>query len=143
MSELECIFRPTTPDDMSFVFATWLKSYVPTTNVTRQFAFTGHHQVITDIIGREDTKDLVACHPEVTSMILGWACWSGDVLHYVFSRGAARRKGLAKQFAARITGIRWFSHWTPDGARVAKLWPGAVHNPYLAFGPQYGEKHVA
>lgn len=143
MSELECIFRPAGPDDMPFIFATWLKSYVPTTGIARKFAFDGHHQVITDIIRREDTQELVACHPEVASMILGWAVWSGDVLHYVFSRGAVRRQGLARQFSERIVGIKWLSHWTPEGARVAKLWPGAAHNPYLAFGPKYGEAHVA
>lgn len=143
MSELSYIFRPAVPDDMPFLFATWLKSYVPTTPIARRFAFDGHHQVISDIIRREDTEEIVACHPEVTSMILGWACRSGDVLHYVFVRGAARRQGLAKQFAAQITGIKWLSHMTPDGARIAKLWPGSACNPYLAFGPQYGEKHVA
>lgn len=107
------VLRSGLPSDHPFVVDSWVKSY-QSYCLTRdcehcggagriyrgQRFLRGHKRLIREILARPATALLVACHPEDSDVILGWAVTEAGVVHYVFVKRDVRRVGIAKALLA-------------------------------------------
>jgi GNAT superfamily N-acetyltransferase len=137
--DLDVALRPACADDRNYVMATWLRSYVDSmprsVTLPRRLLWTEHDRALKQILARPAARVLIAHPVGEDSIILGWLCAEGDVVHYVYTRDGCRRQGIAARMAAHVRGAVWLSHLTPDGRRIQHLFQGAVHNPYRMLLP--------
>lgn len=121
------------PEDLSFVYATWLRSYRHSSafakKITDRVFYLAHHAAIERILARGAT--VLVCTPaDSPEVILGYAVTEGTTLHFVYVKKPFRRLGIASGLLAG-EGPSMFSHWTDDWDRIRDLWPHAEYNPYL------------
>lgn len=77
---------------------------------------------------------VVVAEDESLGLLDGFVCWEPpDVLHYVYVRDTARKRGLAKELCALLTGKVRYTHWARSIVqdRVPAGW---VYSPYLLMG---------
>lgn len=102
-SDVMFLFRSAKASDLGFVVDSWAKSFYGAPAVAgmqKDDYFPAYHAKISTILGRPETEVHVACLSENEDTIVGWACYEGPCLHYVFVRGSQdgfRRLGLARQ----------------------------------------------
>lgn len=111
-------------DDENCVASMWLKSYAHSSDMRElgleQASVDAHpdeirhwriHQPIVTALIRGNTTIRVACDPEradyesgAPAVIWAWACFSGDVIHYVGIKRSASKAGLAPDLARALLG---------------------------------------
>jgi len=74
--------------------------------------------VIGEILAHPTTRIDVACLPDLAEP-MGWACWSGQLLHYVFVRKVSRKQRVATRLVHH-TGCSAASHVTPTGRALLR-----------------------
>ena len=95
--------RKAVDDDWNFIYSSWLKSNRGAkfySDVSNEVYFTYSHRVIERI---KDGANLTLI-AEAEGVIIGWACgypWEG-ILHYVYTKQAFRRMGVAKELVRCI-----------------------------------------
>jgi len=131
------IVRPYSPEnDTAFVFSSWLRSYrfsLQTKDIPTAFYYRCHHKLIEDILERPDVRISVACLQTDPSLIFGWACFEGPVLHYIFVKPPYRRLGIAKTLV-RLSSMKYYTHQTYDTKHLLSSMKSASYVPYLAGG---------
>jgi len=138
--------RPATSDDIAFIFSTWLHNFKSGSLFAKRIPyavfFQNHHRVLERILARPEVQSLVACPSDSPDTIVGYLIHEGNVVHYVYVKGAFRKLGVARALAvaAKLDLEKVVcSHWTfaaDDLAMKGKL----LYNPYLMFN-QRGENH--
>lgn len=90
--------RPATPDDISFIYATWLPSYYVDTSyfktIRNRIYYTNYREVIDTILlsARID----VACKPDEDNVIFGYMVSEPETAHYVFIKEPFRGFKIAR-----------------------------------------------
>lgn len=135
--ENEIELRVAKPEDLNFIFATWLKSYRHSSQFARRISntvfFTWHHKVIERLIGRG--AQISVAHPKgEPDVILGYGCaelFDGQpVVHFIYVKKPFRRMGVATKLLEGLTPTL-FTHWTADTEWIVKKRPELMYNPYL------------
>ena len=107
MTEQLYIIRKALPEDISFIYSSWLKSfrYGATANklVRTDIFFTNYREVLDSILARSLT--LVACLPDSPEVILGYMVYEEDIIHYCFIKHSFRRLGIASRLLEQ-TGLK-------------------------------------
>lgn len=124
------IVRQASPDDISFILATWLKGYYHGNafwqDVDRDLYFAKYKEVVLQLLATANVS--VACLSDDNDVILGYSVHKGDVLHWMFIKKAWRKIGLAKLLIPHA-GIKEVTHLTKIGrALLPKEWK---YNPFL------------
>lgn len=125
--------RFATADDLRFVRDSWFES----------FRRGGHAPEIGFDLFSEGQRLLIAhltenpLHPVVVAFaektpdeILSWICYEGPILHYVYTKNAYRKMGLAANLIELHGPFKFYSHQTRAGSQLAKKL-GLRYNPYL------------
>lgn len=103
MSEREDVqgltaFRPSCPDDMRFIYSTWLKGLYNGNDwfarIRQERFFKVYHAVIEGILARAAIQ--VACQKADPSVILGYSVTEGAKLHWIYLKKDWRGYGLAR-----------------------------------------------
>jgi GNAT superfamily N-acetyltransferase len=128
--------RPGGPDDLPFVFATWLRSYKRSSSFARRVPndvfYKFHHQAIERILVRTSAQLRIAHAPDAPGVILGYAVTEPGVVHFVYVKGDFRRFGIGSALLAHVdVNACVFTHWTEGWDLLLKRWPQAQYNPYL------------
>jgi hypothetical protein len=125
--------RPAVPDDLGFIFSTWLKHYKQhshlTRDVTNKVFFVRYHRIIERLLARSLT---VVAHPDgKPSVILGYSVMEPPIIHWVYVKGPWRRFGIGRLLLGgqNLDGCT-FTHWTNDIEAFRGRWPNAVYDPY-------------
>jgi GNAT superfamily N-acetyltransferase len=113
---LSVAFRAALPDDEAIVFNAWLMAHrkhgdwPPRLSSQRYFA--EHKATVAKLIAR--SRMLVACNEARPSQVLGFICWEGETLHWVFVKQPFRRNGIGRALLlhAFAPGEVRCSHWT-------------------------------
>ena len=87
------------PSDLPFVVDTWVK------RGQRGERLSAATARVRAILARPDSVLRVACLPDDSDAILGWAVISADephTLHYVYVRKDARKQGIARLLLAGV-----------------------------------------
>jgi hypothetical protein len=95
------------PNDESFIFASWLNAYRSHSqfarNITDTTFFDRHHKVIERIL--KDAKALVCVDSTHPDTILGYLVyqWFGErpLIHFIYVKMAFRKMGLANQMLSK------------------------------------------
>jgi hypothetical protein len=143
VSDNPFIVRQATPDDVSFVFSSWLKSFrdaATVKGVPSGLYYPAQHAVIEGILQRQCCTALVACDPQDPSQIYGYVVaeyvGEGLVIHFTYTKFNMRNLGIAKALVTTLVvpTIKFvqFSHRTRavDTLDSKLTAAGFVFNPY-------------
>lgn len=127
--------RPAQASDLSFIYTTWLHGLYHSApwwkEVSKTIFWANYRRVIEIILTHAEVN--VACVPESPDVVLGYVVHTGPVLHWMFTKKAFRRLGIAK--ALLPTTISDYTHITDIGRSLKQ--PGWTYNPFLV-GPTNG-----
>jgi hypothetical protein len=135
--------RQGTPEDVGFLFNSFLKSYRDAPDVRgvpSSIYYPAHHAVIEKILQRPCCTCLVACDPQDPSQIFGYCIaeyvQDGLVIHYVYTKYVMRNLSIAKSLVSTlvIPSIKFvqYSHCTRAADLMNKklVEAGFIYNPY-------------
>lgn len=145
MSDNPFIVRQATPDDVSFVFSSWLKSFrdaATVRGVPSSLYYPAQHAVIETLLQRPCCTALVACDPKDQSQIYGYVVaeyvTDGLIIHFTYTKFNMRNLGIAKALVSTLVvpAIKFvqFSHRTRavDTLDSKLSAAGFVFNPFSA-----------
>lgn len=128
MHKEQYIIRRATEPDLPLIFTTWLHGlYHGNTwfhEIEKPIFWENYRKVIEVILNYSETN--VACLAEEPDVVLGYIVYSGPILHWIFTKKAFRKLGIAKALLPdRITTI---THVTDVGRSLRhKDWQ---YNPF-------------
>lgn len=102
MSSSQWVIRPVLPEDLAFIYNSWLKSYKfgsESMKSMRSGTFFENYREILDYI-LTNSEILIACLPEDENIILGYICYenilaNSHLIHYCFIKETFRNLGIA------------------------------------------------
>lgn len=99
MSAAAVVYRPARDSDMPFIADSWRRSFEgsPAVHGANREHYRGElNRAIQSLTGRKGTTTTVACDREDDDVLLGFACFTGTELHYVYVRADFRQMGIAR-----------------------------------------------
>lgn len=135
----QIILREAQPEDIEFIFSSWLKSYRGSllySKVQSSVYFPEMHKVIEKLL--QNFPVIVACSSEDSSQIYGWIC-AGHIdsiftLHYVYVKHTFRKLGIAKllfnSFKHEVGAAGFYTHTSKLAEQLSAKY-NMVHNPFL------------
>lgn len=142
--------RPALPEDISFIYSTWLNSFRVDSalgnSVSKTVYFGSYHSIVDRLL--DESRVLVACLSDDPKVILGYlVSQSANVLHYCFVKEAFRRHGIASALfdeafhgagAVSVSVSVQHTHETNAGVRAIKFdrrkdSRELSYNPFLLF----------
>ena len=114
---MEIAVCPAVVTDMPYIHQTWIRSYKSAPHCRRMEIadyWCGQTVVIQRCLLESNVLVARMAGEDAPDTILGWACFAGDVLHYVYVRKAFRNHGVASQLLAEAGNPGRASHRTPD-----------------------------
>lgn len=126
--------RPIIPDDLNFIYATWLPALYHGNDwfgeIERSIYYEYYYKIIETILARPSTKVFVACLKDEPDVILGYSVSDKTTLHFVFVKSVWRKIGIAKSLVPK--NVDAFTHATKQGLQFMKHnFPNAKFNPFL------------
>jgi hypothetical protein len=117
MQEL-IVTRPGEATDVGFIYSTWLKGLYYGNDwfraIPQELYYDHYHQVIEKLLFNSTTT--VACLSEDPDVIIGYAVYSKDTLHWVFVKNPWRKLGVAKKLIP--DNIKRVTHLTILGKKL-------------------------
>jgi len=135
MDKKDLIFtRDATPDDVNFIFATWLRGLRYGNHtfelIHQEIYFTLYHQVIEKLLSSPTVKIKVSALIEDPTVILGYCVSDQDVVHWTFVKDAWRGIGIMKSLLPKD--FTTVTHITNIGEEIIrKKFPHIIFNPFL------------
>jgi hypothetical protein len=132
MSDLPRIVRPYGAADEAFVFHSWLVSLWETSTMLhwleKKRVLRHWHSQLERLVSRQSVR--IACSPERESLILGWVCSEGEMLHYAYVKELYREQGVCRDLLAAV-GHPWrCTAWTPCADRLVTHYPKLRYQPW-------------
>jgi hypothetical protein len=91
--------RDLQPGDESFVYSTWLKSLYHRSKLFNEVPadvfYANYHKHVEHLLRVSTVR--VACLTEDQDVILGWAAYNKNTLHYAFTKQVWRSQGIQKK----------------------------------------------
>lgn len=130
MSKPTIALRKATTEDLKFVHSSWVTNYGHVWGYKNMpiSLFKAEMDAYVDRRTANDTV-LIAYFPDVPDEILGWACFSGDTLHYVYVKGVYRRSGIA----TGLVGGGFIKWYTPHADATAKKFAKSINAQFNPF----------
>ncbi len=126
------ILRPMQYEDLPFVFSSWLKGLRWGNNfylsIDQDSYFKGQHSVIERILANKNTTVTIACLADAPEVLVGYAAYTGGVLHFAYVKEDWRGIGLARDMVPKD--IKSVSNFTRVGLSILRKHPGVIINPY-------------
>ena len=123
-------------DDAGFVFSYWLRDFYERSafckGIAKSTFMSLHHLLLERVVAR--SVIWIACSADDPSLIYGFICVEGPVLHYLYVKRRFRGLGIATALlgiADMASGPKAFTHLTDEMVSLRKKWPLAEYNPYL------------
>jgi hypothetical protein len=131
--------REVVADDKAFILATFLRGLYYGDgwfrDIPKDIFMKEYHKLAEHLLTKEGTQIVVAClredHDVILSYaILGWEPYakSPNKLHFVFTKSAWRKIGLAKSLVPNT--INTVTHLTKTGQMLMKKHPSIIFNPF-------------
>lgn len=98
--DCEWLIREALPEELNFIYATWLNSYQKDSIIGQSLKkttfFLNYPEIIDEILNGPLTKVLVAYFAETPTLILAYLVFEPHLLHYVFTKELYRKSGIAR-----------------------------------------------
>lgn len=132
------IIRDARPDDVNFIYATWLNSYRSDSwigaSCFKEVFFRNYSRVIDRILAHPECSVRVAARKDDESVIFGYCVYEPEALHYVFVKECFRKWGVAKSLVEPIQkSLKYFTHRTHTATPIIGRCLGFQYNPFLLF----------
>lgn len=94
----EIKIRLPVPEDIAFIYATWLNSYCHDSYLGKSVRSSIFHKEYKEVIDRiiQESSALVACHTDDENVLFGYLIYKDNTAHYSFVKEAFRRFGIAE-----------------------------------------------
>ena len=128
-------FRPAVGKDIPFIYATMLNSLRVDSVIgssTRKSVFYNEYNPILDNI-LLNARVTVACLPDDSNVILGYAIHDGNLLHYVYIKEAFRLQGIAKDLYQHIGQPNIITHETKTAMPIIANSVNFIYNPFILY----------
>ena len=133
--------RPAQGDDLNFIYKSTLDSYRYDSHLGKScknsIFYPEYQKVLDTILGKSDTKVLVACKPDEENIIFGYLIYEPLVLHYAFVKEAFRHYNIAKSLFTEAFGdgsvTIQVTHQTKSIGELIRDHPQLVFNPFLLY----------
>mgnify|MGYP006270041487 CR=1 FL=1 len=117
--------------DVNFIYQTWLKGLYYGSDFWKQMKgdtyYSTYKRLIERILVTPGTKVKIACLKEDPEVVIGYAVYTGDTLHWAFVKPQWRKMGIAKAIIPDT--IKKVTHLTKVGKSLKpKAWE---FNPFL------------
>ena len=133
-------FRDPCADDLSFIFASWLKSYRnsdPCTHMLNEVYYGNHKKVVERLL--KESQVIMVCNADEPDHIFGYAVYdyigTMPLLHYIYVKQPYRRFGIAHQLYLHVTkGDETAPVMTTHASHVFRALKDKwrlIYNPYL------------
>jgi GNAT superfamily N-acetyltransferase len=135
-SELGLVYRPASPDEMSFILDSWLKSYKfsPWAGVMENHKYFVQQREAIEALLARGSQITVAEVPD-TDRVAGWICHEHkpgiDVVHYVYVKDPWRKMGIGGALVDETCREREILYTFRTRASKYIL-PGAIFAPEIA-----------
>lgn len=131
--------RPAQENDISFIYATWLKSYHYdswTKSIAKSVYFDNYKLVLDRLL--EDSKVLIACTKEDENVILGYCVSEPGIIHYVFVKEAFRMFGIATDLVGHSIDEQQIiiSHRTQSVLPILRTKDFITFNPFVLYNKE-------
>lgn len=124
------------PEDKAFIIATWLRGYYygekSIGEIDKQAFMSAYNLRLNALLDSGKLDVRIMCLKEDHEVILAYAVLSksGEALHWIFTKSAWRKTGLAKSLVP-VT-INSVSHLTSVGRSILKKYKEIIkYNPFL------------
>lgn len=112
------IFRNALPDDISFIYSTWLKSYRTGSGLGlasgKHAYFLLYNSIIDQILKRDGVIPTIAADPGEPQVIYGYLVAEPGVVHYIYVKEAFRKFGIASDLYKRCGKPKIITHRTRE-----------------------------
>lgn len=135
--------RQAIPNDINFIFSTWLKSYRKSSfvgeKVENKEFFNNYNQIIDNLLLKSTTY--VACLKDDEIVICGYICAQDDIIHYIFVKEVFRNLGIARKLIKHMeVPPTYTTHLTRMSEGLLVKF-NLKYNPFLLFqGGNYGSR---
>lgn len=120
-------------NDMNFILATWLRSlyYGDTwySDIDKNVFFTEYPRYIQALVKSSNT--IVVALADDPDVIIGYACGTATIIHFVYVKKAWRRKGVARLLLNDTGYYEWVTHLTKIGKKLLPKY-GWKFNPFIS-----------
>jgi len=128
--------REAKKEDLPFIYSTWLKSYLYSSQFTKKIShslyYEMHHMVIDRFLERGGVITIAHAKGE-PDVILGYLATDAQntIIQYIYVKKTFRRMGIAKELTKHLTFDNLtFTHFTTDTGWILKKCPSLIYNPY-------------
>lgn len=140
----QMLIRPAGPDDMPFIFNSWLMSYrkAPATHgIPSNVYYSQHHKLIEEMLNRPSARAMIVCPENDRDLICAYMVaepmqntdGKAVMVHFVYVKETFRLLGivktLAKSFGINNDTVLFCSHYTSAAKPLVEKF-GIVYNPY-------------
>lgn len=130
----DCLIRKATPNDLPFIYSTWLRSFRYSSTFAKEISneiyYEMHHQLIDRIFARGATV-LVAVDKENPETLFGYLCGEGPVAHFAYVKKPFRGLSIGTAlYQAYPEPIKFISHLTRDSKKFLEAHKEVRYNPY-------------
>lgn len=137
MNDSQWTIRKAVEQDLAFIYSTWSRSYRYDSPLGRScrnsIFFPEYNRVIDWVLSQEDTQVVVASDPVEQHVIFGYMVHQPNILHYVFTKEAFFRFGIAKSLYQHIGCPKVFTHKTLKVKDILEKYPDMTFNPFILF----------
>lgn len=141
----EIAIRAATPEDLPYVFGTWLNHYHSNSYFAKRIRngvyFHYHHLIAERILGRTETAVSLAVLAEEPAVILGYLVHEKtpqeQVVHFIFVKRPWQMLGIARQLITAaglpsdLAGVAYTHPTYLWWQQLEAKFPKSVYNPYL------------
>lgn len=136
--------RNARPDDIPFIYSTWLKSYRTGSGLGlasgKHAYFITYNLIIDYILEKPDAHVWVAVKPDEPNVIYGYLVCEPTILHYVYVKDGFRKLGIAASLYKTAFYERpYITHATAMSRELLKTHAGFKFNSSLLFKPDKGD----
>lgn len=136
------LFRDMTKEDESFIFDSWIKSYInsdESKHVPKNVYYPMQHKVVEDTINSTNVK--IAHHFEDINHVLGYIVYENEepntcIVHWLFVKKPFRKNGIGNKLWQSITedAVKVFHTHSSFTHNKIKDKFKSEYNPYLKIG---------
>lgn len=120
------VIRPARPDEIRLIRASWFRSYADDRDErVRRDVFDREQNALIDRLLAKNLP-IVITLAAVPDEVIAWVCRATETVHYVYTKFAFRRQGLAKRL---IRDAKWYSCETKSGVKLFGS-ENMLFNPY-------------
>lgn len=135
-NDLTIGLRDATPEDEAVIMRAWLVGFRDMGDwpqrVEERRYFDLHKLTVQKLLAASRT--LVACNVERSWQVLGFICWAGPKLHWLYTKRFMRRNGIAGELWRRAGQPTKCSHWTLGAEELLRERWGLRYDPFLLEG---------